>query len=346
MNRIRLVGTLTCVLLTIGLIACSRARSDADISAEVEKRIHAVAVPAATPITIQSSNGVVVLSGNVASDMERTAAETAAKQVDGVKSVINNLQVVTAAATPPVEQPKATMQAETARKASGAKPSPIKMAKKRTPAPPAAPAIPASTTVPAARSQTTAAPTTPAPELAKVTIPEGTAISVRLIDPVDTSKNKEGDTFRASLNAPIMIDDRTIVPKDAEVEAKLVSAKSAGHFTGTSTVVLVLTKITVAGKSYDMQTGEFSKQGGSRGKRTAIVVGGGAAAGALIGGLAGGAKGAAIGAAAGAGAGTGVQALTQGQQIQLPSETVLEFELAAPLSVTPASETEKREKLG
>ena len=104
-----------------------------------------------------------------------------------------------------------------------------------------------------------------------------------------------------------MIDDKTVIPKNADVEARLVSAKSAGHFTGSSAVVLVLSKITFGGKTYDVQTGEFTKQGASRGKRSAVVIGGGAALGAVIGAIAGGGKGAAIGAAAGAGTGTGVQ---------------------------------------
>jgi hypothetical protein len=179
-----------------------------------------------------------------------------------------------------------------------------------------------------------------------VTIPEGTAVTVRLIDPVDTEKHKEGDTFRASLDSPIVIEDKTVIPKNADVEARLISAKSAGHFTGSSEIVLVLTKITVNGKNYEVQTGEFSKQGASRGKRSAAVIGGGAAVGAVIGAIAGGGKGAAIGAAAGAGTGTGVQALTKSQQIKLPAETLLEFQLKAPLTVTPASDTTKPETVG
>ena len=77
-----------------------------------------------------------------------------------------------------------------------------------------------------------------------------------------------------------------------------------------------------------------------------MIIGGGAAAGAVIGAIAGGGKGAAIGAAAGAGAGTGVQALTKGEQIKLPSETLLEFQLKAPLTVTPVSDTVKQETVG
>ncbi len=78
-------------------------------------------------------------------------------------------------------------------------------------------------------------------------------------------------------------------------------------------------------------------QGTGRGKRTAATVGGGAALGAIIGGIAGGGKGAAIGAGAGAAAGTGVQGVTKGQKVELPSETVLDFQLAQPVTVTPAA---------
>ena len=74
--------------------------------------------------------------------------------------------------------------------------------------------------------------------------------------------------------------------------------------------------------------------GSSRGKNTAEKVGGGAGIGAIIGALAGGGKGAAIGAAAGGGLGGGVQAATKGQQIKLASETVLNFTLQAPVTVT------------
>jgi hypothetical protein len=323
-----LLFVLLCLLS--GMMACSRSRSDTDIINDVQKDIHANTILSGSPITVQATSGVVVLSGTVASEAERAMAENAAKQVAGVKGVVNNIQVVTGAAAPAVEQ---------------ASPPPIKPA---TQAKAAKAAKSNSDVVSAAKSAPVAPlPAKPAPEPVKVTIPDGTPISIRLIDPVDTEKNKEGDTFRASLAAPIVVDDKVVVPKNADMQVRLVSAKSAGHFTGSSSVVLVLTKISVGGKSYDIQTGEFTKQGSSRGTRTAIVVGGGAAAGALIGGLAGGGKGAAIGAAAGAGAGTGVQALTKSQQIKLPSETVLEFQLKAPVTIVPTSGEEvKREKVG
>lgn len=321
------------ILVVTGFVACSRSRSDADIINDVQARIHANAQLAATPITVQANSGVVVLSGTVANEADRALVEGAAKQAEGVKSVINNIQIVTAA-TPPAAEPP-SMESHAAATPS-AKPVPAKSR-------PTANVAAASKAVVPSESKTSIKPT---PELAKITIPEGTPVIVRLIDPVDTAMHKEGDRFRASLDSPIVIDDKTVVPKNADVEVSLVSAKSAGKFTGSSSVVLVVTKMTVAGKTYELQTGEFTKQGASRGKRSAIVIGGGTAAGALIGGLAGGGKGAAIGAAAGAGAGTGIQALTKSQQIQLPSETVLEFQLKTPVTVTPATETVKREKIG
>ena len=323
-----------CMLLAVvASISCSRARSDADITADVQARVHADSALTTAPITVQANSGVVVLSGIVETDAARSAAENAAKQVDGVKGVINNLQLVTAATAP---KPAEIVEKQIPKP----KPTVAKAVK------PIKAAAPARTVEPASPpAEAVAAP--PVQDVpARVTIPEGTPVTVRLIDPVDTEKHKEGDTFRASLDSPIVIQEKTVIPKNADVEARLVSAKSAGHFTGSSEIVLVLTKIIVAGKSYDVQTGEFSKQGASRGKRSAAVIGGGAAVGAVIGAIAGGGKGAAIGAAAGAGTGTGVQALTKSQQIKLPAETLLEFQLKAPLTVSPVGDTPKRETVG
>src|SRR2546425_280093 len=142
-----------------------------------------------------------------------------------------------------------------------------------------------------------------------------------------------------------IVDNQVVVPKDADVEGRVVEVKSAGHFTGRSDLGLELTKLIVNGRSYKLQTEEYVRQGSSRGKRTAETVGGGAAVGAIIGAVAGGGKGAAIGAATGAGAGTAVQAVTKGQQIRVPSEAVLEFQLITPLKVSPTVTNRNRRKL-
>ena len=339
---------LASVLLAFSLlVSCSHKRTDAAITADVQAKIQQEAALTAAPVTVQSSSGVVVLSGNVPSDVARITAENAARQVEGVKGVINNLQVVTAATAPPAalatqETPAPQPQTSAAKPLASKKMTPVPVP---APAPATAPA-PLAAAEPAPPPAQAAAPPPAKPVPVEITVPEGTRLTVRLIDAVDTEKNKEGDTFRASLDAPVVVRNRVIIPKNADVTARLVSAKSAGHFTGSSSVVLALSTIRVGGKVYEVQTGEFTKQAASRGGRSAAVIGGTAAAGALIGGLAGGGKGAAIGAAAGAGAGTGVQALTKGQQIKLPAETLLEFELKAPIAVTPAEEPPERETVG
>ena len=337
--NIRNLSIIASLLLPVaGLVSCSHQRTDAAIAADVQARIQQEAALAGTPITIQSNSGVVVLSGNVPTGEARITAENDARQVQGVKAVINNLQVqaAAAAATP---APIAVQPQPQKSKPSPARPHAAPQTSSAAAPVQAPPAAPSQVAVqPAAPPSVSTAP-------AELTIPEGTKLAVRLIDPVDTGKNKEGDTFRASLDAPVVIQNKVAIPKSADVTARLVSAKSAGHFAGSSSVVLVLTAITVGGKTYEVQTGEFTKQGASRGGRTAQVVGGGAAVGAVIGAIAGGGKGAAIGAAAGAGAGTGVQALTKGPQVKLPAETLLEFELKAPVTVTPA-EPGERETIG
>jgi len=181
----------------------------------------------------------------------------------------------------------------------------------------------------------------------KLIIDQGTQMTVRLIDPIDSEKNQTGDTFHATLNTPLTSDGADAVPAGTELTGHLVSVKSAGKFAGQSEVVLQLDSLSAGGKTYSLLTDQYRKQGSSRGKNTAEKVGGGAIIGGIIGAIAGGGKGAAIGSAAGAGVGGGVQAATKGQQIKLPSETVLNFTLQAPITVVQAAPADaNREKLG
>ena len=178
-----------------------------------------------------------------------------------------------------------------------------------------------------------AAPAAPA----KVTVPAGTQITIRINQELDSEKAQVGDTFRGSVSAPITVDDQTAIPTTVDVDGRVVEVKSAGRFAGQSVLTLELSRLIMNGRSYSIQTDRWSKSGSGRGKATAAKVGGGAAVGAVLGGIFGGGKGAAIGAAAGAGAGTGVSAATKGQQILLKPEAMLSFQLAAPITVTPGS---------
>ncbi|MGB7845204.1 MAG: hypothetical protein WBL63_06285 [Candidatus Acidiferrum sp.] len=162
---------------------------------------------------------------------------------------------------------------------------------------------------------------------AYVTIPAGTRISVRTIDGIDSTKNHVGDRFQASLEEPLVVDGNVVVAKGASVYGRLAESKESGTFTGRSQLRLELTGIEANGQTVPLVTGEYELTGKSRGASTAKRSVGGAAVGTIIGALAGGGKGAAIGAGVGAGAGAGSEIITKGDQVKVPSETLLEFTL-------------------
>ena len=166
-----------------------------------------------------------------------------------------------------------------------------------------------------------------------VTIPSGTRISVRTTDPIDSTQNHVGDKFIASLEQPIMNGDEVVVAKGADVYGRLTESKASGTFTGKSQLRLELTGIVVNGRTIPMVTGAYELTGKSKGASTAKRTVGGAAVGSLIGALAGGGKGAAIGAGVGGAAGAGSEVITKGDQVKVPSETLLDFTLEQDMSI-------------
>jgi hypothetical protein len=318
-------------LLVLGIaVGCSKAPNDAQITSDVQSKINADSGLEGKQLGVQSENGTVTLSGTVDNDTEREAAARYAASVPGVKQVINNLQ---SAPPPPPAQAEQTPPPPP----QETKPAPAPKPKvKHHPAPAAeeaAAAAPAAAAAAPAAAPAAPAPPPPPPPPAKVTIPAGTTMAVRLVDTVDSEKSQQGQTFHATLDSPLAVEGDVVIPNGADVEGHVVSVQSAGKFAGQSLLVLQLDRISSGGKYYNVQTDQWQKKGSSRGKNTAEKVGAGAGIGAIIGALAGGGKGAAIGAAAGGGLGGGVQAATKGQQIQLSSETVLNFTLQAPVTV-------------
>ena len=164
-----------------------------------------------------------------------------------------------------------------------------------------------------------------------VEIPSGTNLVVRLIDPVDSETDRLGQTYRASLDEPVVISGETLIPRGADVVAKLVDDKQSGKISGTTVLTLALVSVTLNGRPVDITTGDVSQSSGSRGARSAKVIGGTAAVGAIAGAIFGGGKGAAVGTAAGAGLGTAAQVATKGQKVKIPSETRLTFPLKNPV---------------
>ncbi len=170
-----------------------------------------------------------------------------------------------------------------------------------------------------------------------VTIPAGTRISVRTIDAIDSTQNQVGDRFQASLEEPLLVNGEEVVPKGADVYGRLTQSNTSGTFTGKSQLGLELTGIVVNGRTFPVVTGEYSVAGKSRGASTAKRTIGGAAVGSIIGAIAGGGKGAAIGAGVGGGVGAGSEVITKGDQVKVPSETLLDFMLQQDASVPSGS---------
>ncbi len=167
-----------------------------------------------------------------------------------------------------------------------------------------------------------------------VTIPAGQSLLVRMIDGVDSAKNHVGDVFHGSLETDVTVGNTIVARKGTDVYGRLANAEKSGTFTGKSELQLELTRMVIDGKDYPVVSSDYTLQGKGQGASTAKKVGGIAAAGAIIGAIAGGGKGAAIGAVAGGATGAGVQVLTKGAQVKVPSETLLEFRLQQPATVT------------
>jgi len=173
----------------------------------------------------------------------------------------------------------------------------------------------------------------PAPHV--VTLQSGTNLVVRLGETVSTDHNYTGDTFRGTLDAPVVVDGFIIAEKGSKVLGKVASAQKAGRVEGSAELQLTIVEInTTDGQRIPVETGIFDKRGSGRGGEEAAKIGTGAALGAIIGAIAGGGKGAAIGAGVGGGAGTGAVLLTHGKPALLPAETRLTFQLNRPATIT------------
>jgi hypothetical protein len=165
----------------------------------------------------------------------------------------------------------------------------------------------------------------------KITVPAGTRILVRTIDSVNSKTDDVGKRFKASLESNLVVRGVVVAHRGSNVYGRLAYAKSAGRIAGTAELTLELTDIMIRGTAYPIVTDtvRFESKGG--GAKTAKRTVGGAALGTIIGAIAGGGKGAAIGAGVGAVAGGATAVLTNGKQVNVPSESLLEFRLHEPV---------------
>jgi hypothetical protein len=160
-----------------------------------------------------------------------------------------------------------------------------------------------------------------------MTVPEGTTITVTLIDAVSTETSEVGDTFMASLAEPITVNGRVVAEKGTRVQGRVESVEEPGKVKGRAALELALTGIRDGSRFVALQSERFRAVAEDNKGRDAGMIAGGAGVGAIIGGIAGGKKGAAIGAVIGGGSGTTAVLVTRGDHIRMDSETKLNFVL-------------------
>lgn len=166
-----------------------------------------------------------------------------------------------------------------------------------------------------------------------VTLPAGTVITVRTKESLGSKISSSGQTFTASVATAVQADGKTVIPEGSAASGTVVDAIPLGRFKGGARLSLRLNSVSVGGHNYSIETASLGRSVKGKGKRSAVMIGGGAGVGALIGGLAGGGKGAAIGAVAGGGAGTAGAAFTGSKEIVMPAESALSFKLTQPVDV-------------
>ena len=317
-------------VLAAGLAGCKSTPATVDdpaLTAAVQQRIAGDSVLASEPIQVMAQSGVVTLTGAVSNSAAKSLASRDAAAVTGVKQVIDSITVnsatapVSALATAPLPVPTPEpAPAPRIKVAPAAPPRRIEPAP-ITRNPPPAPAQQAYNPPP-----TPSQPSAPPPPAARVvTLPAGSTLPVRVTQTLDSATTQIGDSFSGAIATDIIVDGMVMIPRGAPVTGRVTEVHEAGHFKGSSLLTVELTGISTRGDRISLTTQPYSVEGKGRGKNTAIKTGIGAAAGAVLGGIFGGGKGAAIGAAAGGGTGAGINAVTRGDQVQIPSESVVRF---------------------
>ncbi len=169
---------------------------------------------------------------------------------------------------------------------------------------------------------------------ATLTIRPGTYVTVRVDQWLSSDKSQQGDTFFASLAEPLVVDGVVVAQRGQTVRGRITDAQKAGRVDGNSHLGVELIGLTlVDGQQIGIRSQVVTHNGQSSVGRDVGAVGATTALGALIGAGAGDGRGAAIGAGAGAAAGLIGVLLTRGKSTIIYPESVLTFQLEAPVTV-------------
>jgi outer membrane lipoprotein SlyB len=333
--------TIVALALALSLAGCKSSPStptdDASLTAAVQSRVAADGALSNESIQSSVQSAVATLNGNVSSEAARSLAAADASQVTGIKTVVNNLtvQAPAPAAVAQTTPPPTPAPAAPKPKLPTIKPKPAPIVRQTLPVEPPAPEVAAAPPPPPPQVETPTPPPPPPPPPAfrNITVSPDTTIPIRITQTLDSATTQQGDLFTGTIATDIIVDNLVVIRQGTPVSGRVSAAQEAAHYKGNSLLTVELTSINRRGEKIPITTESYSVKGAGRGANTAEKVGGGAAVGAILGGIIGGGKGAAIGAAAGGGVGAGANTVTRGQQVQIPSETLIRFKLTNTLAL-------------
>jgi hypothetical protein len=168
---------------------------------------------------------------------------------------------------------------------------------------------------------------------AKLIIPAGTPITVRLQQRLSSATAVAGERFEAVIDEPVMVGNQMVLPVGAPVEGHVTIARRSGRLHHPGQLALTLDRVTVDRQIVNLPTARVSARGASHKKRNWGWIGGGSGGGALIGALAAGGKGALIGGGIGAVAGTTTAFITGKKDVTFGNERRLRFQVNQDISL-------------
>ncbi len=166
------------------------------------------------------------------------------------------------------------------------------------------------------------------------TLPPGTKIAIRTIDPIASKGADTSREYAASLDEPLLVNGVPVVAAKASAVLRITEAKQPGKKNpfGHASLSIHLVSLVANGKRVSVETASLASESGSKTTQTAKGAGIGAAGGCGVGVAVAGGGGCAVGAGVGAGTGA-VVSMMKDKEVKIPPETLFTFELTQPVTV-------------
>jgi hypothetical protein len=178
------------------------------------------------------------------------------------------------------------------------------------------------------------APPPPPDVPAHLMLKAGTYVTVRMNQWLSSDRNKQGDTFTATLQQPVVVDGVVVAQRGQTVYGNVSEAQKAGRVEGTSRLGLQLTQLSlVDGNQAPIQSQMVTRNGQTSVGRDAFAIGATTGVGAAIGAGVNGGVGAGVGAGAGAVVGILGVLLTRGRPTVIYPESVVTFQIQTPIDI-------------